>query len=83
MTTIESIKIILRDVLQLGDQVNNFNEATQLLGDIPEFDSMAVVSLITSIEEHFDVTFEDDDITAESFETLGNLVQLTEEKLEE
>lgn len=83
MTTIDTIKIILRDVLQLGDRANGFNESTQLLGDIPEFDSMAVVSLITSIEEHFDLIFEDDDITAESFETLGNLVQLVEEKLEE
>jgi len=83
MITIETIKIILKDVLQLGDQVNNFDASTQLLGDIPEFDSMAVVSLITSMEEHFDVIFEDDDISAESFETLGRLVQLIDEKLEE
>ncbi len=83
MTTTDSIKIILRDVLQLGNQVNGFDGSTQLLGGIPEFDSMAVVSLITSIEEHFDLIFEDDDISAESFETLGHLVQLIEEKLEE
>ncbi len=83
MSFTEDIKIILRDVLQLGDQVIKFDESTQLIGAIPEFDSMAVVSLVASMEEHFDVTFEDEDISAENFETIGKLVQLVDKKLSE
>jgi len=83
MSLTEEIKIILRDVLQLGDQVIKFDESTQLIGAIPEFDSMAVVSLVASIEEHFDITFEDDDISAENFESVGQLIKLVDEKLSE
>lgn len=42
---------------------------------------MAVLTLLTGIEEHFGIYFEDDEVTAESFETVGNLVSLVAEKV--
>ena len=81
MATIENIKAILRETLQLGDRADTFDGATPLLGSIPEFDSMAVVTVITAIEEAFDVVVEDDEITAETFETVGSLTDFVDEKI--
>jgi len=62
--------------LQLGERSAQLSLDTRLLGHIPELDSMAVLTVITGLEEHFAITFDEDDITAESFETVGNLVDL-------
>jgi acyl carrier protein len=56
------------------------NASTALLGEIPEFDSMAVVSVIMSIEELFELTIEDDDISAETFATVSSLVEFVKSK---
>ena len=44
---------------------------------------MAVVNVITALEERFDITVDDDDISARTFETLGSLTRFVEQKLEE
>jgi len=73
MISLDEIKTIIGDVLQLGDRVNVFDRSTPLLGAVPEFDSMAVVSVITAIEEQYGIVVEDDEISAEVFESLGSL----------
>jgi acyl carrier protein len=79
---IEDVKTVLGQTLQLGDRVRTFDASTGLFGDIPEFDSMAVVTVITALEEQFGITVEDDEITAEVFETVGSLSRFVEKKLE-
>ncbi|MFV2057648.1 MAG: acyl carrier protein [Thiohalomonadales bacterium] len=74
-------KIVLAASLQLGERVDSFVESTPLLGSLPELDSMAVVTLITAIEDHFGVFVEDDEITADTFESLGSLITFVESKL--
>ena len=83
MQHIEEVRNILSDVLSLGERRNSLNEDSPLLGAIPELDSMAVVNVITALEEHFDITVDDDEISARTFETLGNLTQFVEQKLAE
>jgi Phosphopantetheine attachment site. len=81
MSDIENtLKVILDQVLQLGSRVNTFNTNTALLGSIPELDSMAVVNLITSLEEHFGFVIHDDDIHADIFTTLGTLQAFVRQK---
>jgi len=72
---------ILGHVLQLGDRGINFNNSTLLLCHVPEFDSMAVVSVLTAIEEEFGIIVDDDEISASVFETVGSLVSFVESKL--
>ncbi len=79
---IEEVKTVLGQTLQLGDRVRAFDASTGLFGDIPEFNSMAVVTVITALEEQFGITVEDDEITAEVFETVGSLSRFVEKKLE-
>jgi acyl carrier protein len=80
---LEEVKNIVADVLSLGDARNSMNAGSGLLGSIPELDSMAVVTLITALEEHFGIVVEDDEIGASTFETLGSLAAFVQEKLGE
>jgi len=68
-------------VLNLRGRSASFSLDTPLLGSIPELDSMAVVSVITSLEERFGFQVEDDEIDGASFSTVGALVRFVERKL--
>lgn len=83
MQHLEEVKNILSDVLGLGERKNLLKENSMLLGSIPELDSMAVVNVITALEEHFGITVDDDEISARTFETLGSLTRFVEQKLGE
>jgi acyl carrier protein len=78
---LEDVKNILGDVLSLGAAKDALTEQSALLGSIPELDSMAVLSLITALEEHFGIVVEDDEISASTFETLGSLSNFVQQKL--
>lgn len=68
-----SVLHILGDVLSLGERAQHLKPDSPLLGSIPEFDSMAVVSLITTLEERLDISIDDEEINAEIFATVGSL----------
>ena len=78
---LDDVKQILIDILSLGEQGHAMNAQTRLLGSIPELDSMAVVNVITALEEHFGIAVEDDEISAATFETLGSLADFVAFKL--
>ena len=80
MNTIDQVRGVLSDVLQLGTRRDELQPATALLGSIPELDSMAVVGVIAALEEHFGISFSDDEISADAFATLGSLAAFVEEK---
>lgn len=71
---------IIGRVLNLGSRVTALRAATPLLGSVPELDSMAVASIITSLEEHFGFTIDDDEIDGTTFETVGSLVDFVKTK---
>ena len=72
---------ILDEVLSLGGRSNQFGAGTALLGAVPELDSMAVVSLITALEDNFGIAIDDDEISGETFETVGQLTAFVAKKL--
>ena len=81
MQHLEEIRNILSDVLSLGERKNSLKEDSILLGSIPELDSMAVINVITAMEEHFGISVDDDEISANTFETRGSLAHFVEQKL--
>jgi len=81
MASFDELKQLLDEVLQLGARVDDFDHSTQLLGSLPEFDSMAVVSLIGSLEDNFGFAVSDDEISAETFATCGSLHDFVVQKL--
>lgn len=75
------IRNLLGEVLQLGDRAATLEPSTPLLGALPEFDSMAVASVLAALEEQFDIEVEDDELGAETFETVGALAQYVDAKI--
>nr|WP_316639079.1 phosphopantetheine-binding protein [uncultured Roseateles sp.] len=73
---------ILDEVLSLNGRSSSFSRDTHLLGSIPELDSMAVVSLITSLEEQLGLVIDDDEIDGETFATVGALQDFVLSKIE-
>lgn len=73
---------IVCGVLQFDQSQRTLDSSTPLLGAIPEFDSMAVVNLITALEDRFGFAVDDDEIDASIFETVGSLVAFVEGKLQ-
>lgn len=72
---------ILDEVLSLKGRAASFSLDTPLLGAIPELDSMAVVALITTMEERFGFMVDDDEIDGASFASVATLVDFVQGKL--
>lgn len=66
---------VLAEVLAelLGGDSERYTPGTELFGSLPELDSLALVELITVIEERFGFELDEDDITAEVFGTVDSL----------
>jgi acyl carrier protein len=81
MDTISVVKGLLAHTLQIGQRADAYTADSPLLGAIPELDSMAVVNLITAMEEQYGFVVHDDEINAEAFATLGSLASFVDQKL--
>ena len=71
---------MLDDVLHLEGRASTFDHDTVLLGSLPELDSMAVITLISAIEERFQCAVDDDEIDGAVFATLGSLIEFVRNK---
>ena len=77
----DAVLKLLDDVLSLNGRASSFDRNTALLGAIPELDSMAVVSLITALEEQLGLIVDDDDIDGDTFATVGSLADFVSARL--
>jgi len=78
---LQEVLQVLDSVLGLEGRTAGFGRDTSLLGGVPELDSMAVVSLITTLEERFGMAIDDDDIDGSTFATVGSLSDFVSSKL--
>ena len=75
----QTVRALLVDVLGLSkSRVAGFDDETELFGALPEFDSMAVATLLTEMEERLGILIEDEDVEAEDLMTFGRLLALAE-----
>jgi len=78
MNVEQNVLRVLDEVLSLNGRSAGFTRQTHLLGAIPELDSMAVISLITTLEDRFGMVIDDDDLDGNTFATVGALVDFVE-----
>jgi acyl carrier protein len=77
-----ALRALLAEVLGLPPaRVAAFDKDTALFGALPEFDSMAVATLLTGMEERLDILIEDDDVEAEDFMNFGRLLTFAQRKV--
>jgi acyl carrier protein len=78
---VEAVKAVLVSSLGVEERAHAIGPDTQLLGSLPELDSMAVLVLVHDLEEAFGIVVEDEDLSADIFDTLGALVAFVDRKL--
>ncbi|MFK5986320.1 MAG: phosphopantetheine-binding protein [Pseudomonadota bacterium] len=81
LINLDELRDLLDDVLQLGDRKEDLDENSLLLGEIPEFDSMAVMGVITEMEERYGIELEDDELDGELFSSVASLQAFINKKL--
>ena len=79
--SLEVAREILRGNLQLGARADQMDRSTALMGSLPEFNSLTVVGLIAGVEEQTGNSVNDDEITAEIFETVGTFADFVASKM--
>ena len=81
-----AIESALRGILEsaVGKRAlpESLNDASELLGAIPELDSMAVAGLLTEMEDRLDIMIDDDDVDGDLFATFGSLVAFARAKVD-
>lgn len=80
MVEFNDIRQLVAELLHLDDRIEKIRPDTPLLGSIPEFDSIAVVALIKAMEDKFGIQVADDEISAEDFETVGNVYEFVQDR---
>lgn len=81
MNPLDITKDLLRQTLQLGERANSLTADTPLLGNFPEFNSLTVVSLLSTMEEQLGIEVDDDEINEDLFRTVGSLSNYIDAKL--
>jgi len=80
-----SVAAALRSILEsaIGKRAvpARLDDSTPLLGAIPELDSMAVLGILTQIQEDLGCEIADDEVSADIFMTFGDLRRFVESKL--
>lgn len=64
---------IIRHVTGLNDELNN---DSPLLSAVAEFDSSAILALLTMLEDQFDLIFSDEELDAEHFASVASVYNL-------
>ncbi len=82
MTVRTELLALLDTALNLGGRGLDFDDATPLMGAVPELDSMGVVSLLTALEERLGFSVDDDEIDGSIFQTFGSLLAFVNAKLQ-
>lgn len=76
------LRALLADVLGLGEErAAALTDDSGLFGELPEFDSMAVATVLTEMEDRLGIVIDDDEIDGEIFETYGNLLAFSQRKV--
>jgi acyl carrier protein len=71
--TIERLKHLVSEKLDMNIRIEDIDPGAPLLGDGLNLDSLALVELISLVEESFAIEFGERDLNMESFASLRNL----------
>lgn len=71
---VKELAAVLAEALSLGGDVTaGLTRETLLFGNLPELDSMAVATVLTALEDRFQILIDDDEVSGELFESIGSL----------
>lgn len=71
---------VVVETLGIQDRAGSLDASTPLFGAMPELDSLAVLELVSALEDRFGIVVEDEEFGGEIFETLGALAEFVDGK---
>lgn len=77
---VNQLKTIIANELDVNLNVEEIDEQASLFEEGLGFDSIALVELISLVEQHFDFQFADVELTPENFSTLNVLANFITDK---
>jgi acyl carrier protein len=77
----EDVKAVVVATLGLHDRADDLVPGSELLGNLPELDSLAVVQLLVALQDRFGIEIEAGEVVSDVFETLGQLTALIDAKV--
>jgi 2,6-dihydroxypseudooxynicotine hydrolase len=80
---VNQLKIIVSQELDVNLKVEEIDENASLFEDGLGIDSIAVVTLISLLEKHFDIQFSEADLTPENFSNLNRLAEMISDKAQQ
>ncbi len=80
MSSLSTLLPLLDRSLHLNGRGLQFDATTRLLGALPELDSVAVLQLLSALEQQFAIRIADDEVSAELFATVGSLCDFIDQK---
>lgn len=78
---VDQVRAVLTSVLGAAATSALRDRDSALLGAIAELDSMAVVSILTALEDRYGFAVDDDEIDGSTFASLGSLADFVTQKL--
>ena len=78
--SVDEVKEVLVETLALEHRASEIDASMRLFGSLPQLDSLAVLELVTALEDRLGITFAEDELTAEVFDTLGSLAAHVDQK---
>ncbi len=78
---ISRLKVLIAEELDVNIKVEQIQDDAVFFEGGLGIDSIAIVELISLVEEEFGLQFSDDDLVPESFANLGALANLVEKRL--
>lgn len=76
--TVEKVRKIVAQTVGGEYKDKPIPDDMRLIGNV--LDSMAVNNLIVALEENFGIVFDDEDLSAEAFESVASLADLIKKK---
>ena len=78
----DDIRSLLSDVLGIAeDRAATLTDSTELVGSLPELDSMAVANLLAELEDRLGIIVDADEVDGDMLGTFGGLVDFVSGKL--
>jgi acyl carrier protein len=79
--TFEEVKAVVVATLDIRDRAGDLVPDSDLLGSLPELDSLAVVQLLVALQDRFGIEIEADEVVSDMFETLAQLTAFIDAKV--
>ncbi|SEQ12207.1 acyl carrier protein [Microlunatus flavus] len=79
-TTLAEVTDVVVETLGIQDRADSLDASTPLFGAMPELDSLAVLELVSALEDRFGIVVEDEEFGGEIFETIGSLSEFVDGK---